>query len=70
MKIIDVVPKDIVVLAELSLSQIDSILFCLDRTTIEYDTTDSDAVAHVDYVVGALYQTLVALKEGRLANGS
>ena len=63
MKVIDVIPKDIVILNEFSVSEITSLLFCLEHCTIEYDTANDEEKKHADYFTNKFYKVLLAIEE-------
>ncbi len=63
MKIVDIVPKDITVLMEFAVSDIDSILFCLNHCEITINETVEVEVAHMAYFKDVFYKTLSNLQE-------
>jgi len=69
MKIVDIVPKDISVLMEFSVSNIDSILFCLNHCEITINETVEVEVAHMTYFKDVFYKTLSNL-QGEFADES
>ena len=69
MRVLDIVPKEIVILTELSIAEIHSLIFCLERCEVKYDTSNSEETQHFKYFVEHFYKDLLAIKE-KVANVS
>jgi hypothetical protein len=67
MRIIDVVPKDISVITEFSVQEIQDILFCMEHCVVEIDKKDVAASKSVEYFSTNFYDTLQKLNK-RLQN--
>ena len=63
MKIIDIVPKQIVVRTELTIEQINSLVFCLEHSTVDYNSDDKEEAKHVNYYTAIFYKSLLELQK-------
>lgn len=59
----DILPREIAIIAEFKIKEIDSLLFCLDHCVINYDSEKQEEVEKVNYVVSDFYKVLQELKE-------
>jgi hypothetical protein len=59
----DIQPREIAVLCEFTVEQIEAILFSLDNCVITYDNSNKKDDKKVKYVIEHFHKTLVALKE-------
>lgn len=69
MKVVDIIPRNIVILNEFSVGEIKSLLFCLERCTIECDINNEEEKKHAAYFTDTFYKALLAIKE-RVDNGN
>lgn len=69
MKIVAIIPKEIVILNEFTVENIKSLIFCLEHCSVEYDQKDETKQKQVDYFTDVFYKTLLEL-EKRLENVS
>ena len=63
MKIIDVYPKDVHVVIELSLSEVKMLLDALDRAELRYSGEKPEEVESTKFVAEMFYSTLSKLME-------
>ena len=68
MRIVDIIPKDISILIDLSPVEINDILFCLDNCVINYSSDEEEEQRKVTYFTDVFYKNLLDLKE-KLADG-
>lgn len=59
----DIQPREIAILCEYKINEIDSLIFCLDNCVINYDSENENEKEKVDYVVNTFYKTLVELRK-------
>lgn len=59
----DIQPREIAILCEYTIEEIDNLLFCLDHCIVNYDTTKEQEKNKVDYFTTIFYETLVAIRE-------
>jgi len=67
MRVIDIVPKDISIIVELSVSDLDSLIYCLDNSVVDYDAANGEQVNAVTYYTDVFYPLLTDIKK-RLNN--
>ena len=63
MKILDIIPKDISIITEFSIQNIEALLFCMEKCQLTYDLQDEDQVDKVAYFTHEFHQTLCDLEE-------
>lgn len=63
MKVISVVPKQVVALLELTIDEVRMIRRVLAKATINFDGDDPQSVADKDYVVGEFFDALTRVEE-------
>ncbi len=65
----DILPREIAIITEFSVEEIDNLIFCLDHCSIAYDSRNTEEVKKVDYVVSDFYKVLLELRE-KITNGT
>jgi len=63
MRVVDIIPKDITILTEFSVEEVQSLLFCMDRTEVTIDHDSPEEVQKMKYFTEIFYKTLVNLEE-------
>ncbi|MCK5862445.1 MAG: hypothetical protein KAH38_08160 [Candidatus Hydrogenedentes bacterium] len=58
MKVVDIIPKNISIITEFTLEEIESILFCLQHSTVVFEDTVPEEAAHVDYFTNTFFNIL------------
>ena len=69
MKVIDIIPKEIAILTEFKVPDIEALIFCLERSSVSIDTTDPEQVKKMQYFTEDFFKILVELQK-RLENVS
>lgn len=63
MRVVDIIPKDISIVLDISAAELDKLLFCLDRCAVNYSSEDTCEQEKVTYFTDVFYKTLLGLKE-------